>query len=442
MGGHSIAMIQIVNMINAKLSVSLKYSEFNNNTTICKLAEYIKNLKKNNDITVMYPAVNPEPDTLYEEFPLTDIQMSYLLGRQESFNMGGVCTHVYMEVETNLDILRLEDSLNKVIARHPMLYAVVEPSGKQHILKQVPRYKIDIRDISELSDCKQEEIIASERSTVSHHVFKAGEWPLIGVSALKLGDKRHYLFIEFDMLIADDSSLQIIGNEWMAFYRDENLRLPELQFTFKDYMRGLEEFKKNDIYKADKKFWLQRLNSFPNAPKLKYVNDPNEIVKPTFRRLSKVYNRERWQKIKKVSQSLGVSPSALLCAAFSEVLAYWSNEPHFAINLTEFNRYPFHQEVDSIIGDFTSVMLVEVELKEGDDFSERVKKIQKEILTNLEHRQYDAVEYIRELANKRNKIGEPIMPIVFTSMLFNNESNPWDQLGETKMGLSQTPQVF
>ena len=160
----------------------------------------------------MYPAVNPEPDTLYEEFPLTDIQMSYLLGRQESFNMGGVCTHVYMEVETNLDILRLEDSLNKVIARHPMLYAVVEPSGKQHILKQVPRYKIDIRDISELSDCKQEEIIASERSTVSHHVFKAGEWPLIGVSALKLGDKRHYLFIEFDMLIADGSSLQIIGN--------------------------------------------------------------------------------------------------------------------------------------------------------------------------------------------------------------------------------------
>lgn len=441
-GGHSIAMIQIVNMINAKLSVSLKYSEFNNNTTICKLAEYIKNLKKNNDITVMYPAVNPEPDTLYEEFPLTDIQMSYLLGRQESFNMGGVCTHVYMEVETNLDILRLEDSLNKVIARHPMLYAVVEPSGKQHILKQVPRYKIDIRDISELSDCKQEEIIASERSTVSHHVFKAGEWPLIGVSALKLGDKRHYLFIEFDMLIADGSSLQIIGNEWMAFYRDENLRLPELQFTFKDYMRGLEEFKKNDIYKADKKFWLQRLNSFPNAPKLKYVNDPNEIVKPTFRRLSKVYNRERWQKIKKVSQSLGVSPSALLCAAFSEVLAYWSNEPHFAINLTVFNRYPFHQEVDSIIGDFTSVMLVEVELKEGDDFSERVKKIQKEILTNLEHRHYDGVEFIRELANKRNKIGEPIMPIVFTSMLFNNESNPWDQLGETKMGLSQTPQVF
>ena len=49
------------------------------------------------------------------------------------------------------------------------------------------------------------------------------------------------------MLIADGSSLQIIGNEWMAFYRDENLRLPELQFTFKDYMRGLEEFKKNYI---------------------------------------------------------------------------------------------------------------------------------------------------------------------------------------------------
>lgn len=57
---------------------------------------------------------------------------------------------------------------------------------------------------------------------------------MIGISALKIENNKHYLFIiEFDMLIADGSSLQIIGNDWMAFYEDENCELPELKFTFK-----------------------------------------------------------------------------------------------------------------------------------------------------------------------------------------------------------------
>ena len=113
-----------------------------------------------------------------------------------------------------------------------------------------------------------------------------------------------------------------------------------------------------------------------------------------------------------------------------------------AINLTVFNRYPFNEEVNFLVGDFTSVMLVEIDFTTSDIFEERVKSIQKEIMKNLEHRHYDGVEFIRELARKKNRIGEPIMPFVFTSMLFNDADNPWDKLGKTIMGLSQTPQVY
>lgn len=440
-GGHSIAMMQIVNAIQSKYNVALSYSDFNENSTIEKLAKIVE-FQNGETISVKYPHITPENMTLYEEFPLTDIQMAYLLGRRESFEMGGVCTHVYLEVVTELDLLRLERSLNKVIARHPMLHAIVKADGKQRILQNVPYYRIKIQDISCSDKKQQEEAIQEERNSISHHVFEAEEWPMIGISALKIENNKHYLFIEFDMLIADGSSLQIIGNDWMAFYEDENCELPELKFTFKDYMRGMGELKKSEIYRRDKNFWMKRLDTFPDAPNIPFVTKPDLISRPHFKRLSVTFDNRKWSMIKNMAQKLKVSTSALLCAAYAEVLAYWSNQPHIGINLTVFNRYPFNKDVNFLVGDFTSVMLVEIDFTKTDIFEERVKGIQKEIMQNLEHRHYDGVEFIRELARRQNRIGEPIMPFVFTSMLFNEEENPWDKLGKTVMGLSQTPQVY
>lgn len=441
LGGHSIAMMQIVNAIQTKYNVGISYSDFNENCTIEKLAKIIE-AKRGENIISQYPEIVPEKMALYEEFPLTDIQMAYLLGRRESFEMGGVCTHVYLEIITELNLSRLERSLNQVIARHPMLHTIVENNGKQRILQEIPYYQIEVKDISSSNKKQQEEIIQEERNTISHHVFEVNEWPMIGVSALKIEDNKHYLFIEFDMLIADGSSLQIIGKDWMAFYEDEKCVIPELKFTFKDYMRGMEELKKSDVYRRDRSFWMKRLDTFPDAPNIPFIINPELISKPHFNRLSAVFDRTKWNMIKSMAQKLKVSTSALLCAAYAEVLAYWSNQPHMGINLTVFNRYPFNQEVNFLVGDFTSVMLVEIDFTKTDIFEERVKGIQKEIMQNLEYRHYDGVEFIRELARKKNRIGEPIMPFVFTSMLFNDEENPWDRLGQTMMGLSQTPQVY
>ncbi|MBE6050850.1 MAG: hypothetical protein E7214_09435 [Clostridium sp.] len=440
LGGHSIAMMQIVLQINQKLKLDISYTDFNDANTIYLVAELLEGKEEIEEEE--YPQIILDEEYLYEKFPITDIQMSYLLGRKESFNMGGVCTHVYMEIETGFDIDRLNKSLNKVIERHPMLRAVVEDDGTQHILKEDVKFKIDVIDISNLDENEKNRVIEEERDKMSHHVFKADQWPLIGVTALKLSEEKNYLYIGFDMLIADGSSLQIIGSDWMRYYKDLNANLPPLDITFRDYMIGLQKFKKSKIYENDKKYWLSKLEDFPKAPKLVYKVDPEEIEKPHFTRISKVYNRQDWKKLKEVAKKINVSPSSLLCTAFAEVLAYWSNQYRFAINFTVFNRYPFHKDVEKIVGDFTSVMLIDINLKSEDSFFERVKNVQNEVLSALEHRHYDGVEFIRKIAIRDDKIGKPVMPIVFTSMLFNGESDPWSEFGEAKMGLSQTPQVY
>ncbi|MFZ7747160.1 hypothetical protein [Bacillus velezensis] len=65
----------------------------------------------------------------------------------------------------------------------------------------------------------------------------------------------------------------------------------------------------------------------------------------------------------------------------------------------------------------------------------------------LEHRDYDGVEFIREYAKYNNlNHKSATMPVVFTSMLlgnmFNLNNNDLLNIGELKMAVSQTSQVY
>lgn len=50
-----------------------------------------------------------------KRLPLTSIQLAYLVGRNSEYEMGGVSTHAYYEVDTVLDIKDMERALNCLI---------------------------------------------------------------------------------------------------------------------------------------------------------------------------------------------------------------------------------------------------------------------------------------------------------------------------------------
>ena len=153
------------------------------------------------------------------------------------------------------------------------------------------------------------------------------------------------------------------------------------------------------------------------------------------------FTATEWSLLQNVGKKIGVSPVAMICEIYAEVLAYWSNQPCFTINFTAFNRYPCHPDVDLMIGDFTSVLLIKLDMRENDAYEERVKKLQNEINNALEHRLYDGIEIIRELSKNNPQKAEPLMPFVFTSMLYGGRF-PWNDFGKVKYSLSQTPQVY
>lgn len=172
--------------------------------------------------------------------------MAYLMGRDDKFELGGVSTHVYIEYETKLEAERFNKSINKVISRHPMLRAVILPSGQQKILDEIPEYKMEIVDLRHMDSKDQEVYILKEREEKSHQVFKTDKWPLFEFKMFRITDETNYLFFGLDMLIADGASILMIFNQIMKHYENPELNVPEIKCTFRDYMLAYNDFKNSE----------------------------------------------------------------------------------------------------------------------------------------------------------------------------------------------------
>ena len=439
LGGDSLKAQLLINRIQSLFNVKISIRDFFAQPTVA-MAGWLILTKAGEESS--YPVVEPDIENINVPFQLTDVQMAYLMGRNEQFELGGVSTHFYIEMEVTKDIGRLSASLNRVIRQNPVLRSIILKDGRQQILKEVPEYAIEVEDISMLTAEEQERRILEERERMSHCIFQTDCWPLFEFKALKLSENINQLFVGFDLLISDAASMYFIGKQLLEFYDKPELEPVETQMSFRDYALAYHKIKETEAYANDRKFWLDRIDGFPPAPALPLKQEPSCITKPHFSRVGKRIEKSKWEKLKKKAQQNNVTPSMLLCSAYAELLGFWSNQPRLTINLAAFNRYPFHEDVNKIIGDFTTVMLVDVDLQKGSTFWERARQVQDTFLKVMEHRHYDGVEFIRELSARNGSGTKAIMPVVFTSILFGGTEGSWYELGDIKMGISQTSQVY
>lgn len=376
-------------------------------------------------------------------FGVTDIQKAYLIGRNESFELGNTGTHVYREIKSKIDIGQLNLALNRTIEKHEILRTCfILGTQQQKVLDYIPTYVIDYRDISELSQERQNILINEQRAIMSHEVFDPEQWPLFNLKAFKLNDECNYIFFSFDLLIGDGFSLSIFEQDLLSFYRNPSLTA-SIDYSFKKYMVSYEEQKKTRKYLRSRNFQMDRVNEIPLGPSLPLRKSTSDVKKALFKRKECIIARERWESFKTIAQRFHVTPTTLLCTIYADVLNLWSSELDFTLNLTVFNRYPFHKDVVQIMGDFTSVILLDFDYSRILPFEKRIESVQKRILQLLSHRYFDGVSLLREIAKKRNTGTKVLTPVVFTSLITGKGTDEiQERLGEFVYGISQTPQVY
>lgn len=394
-----------------------------------------------------WPTLAVDAAARHEPFPLSDVQHAYWIGRSKGLELGNVATHYYYELSCDdLDLERFNRALCRLIDRHDMLRAVVDHDGRQRILERVPEYTIPVFDLRDRKRDEQEAQLAGVRAQMSHQQLPAHQWPLFDIRTARLTERNARVFFSWDFINLDAWSLYTICREWNTLYANAAAVLAPIGLSYRDYILAERALRDGDMYRRDHRYWWDRIERIPAAPMLP-VRPREPGQESTFTRRRFRMGHDAWEQLKARARALGITPSGILLAAYAEVLAYWSKQPHFSINLTLFSRLPLHQDVDKLVGDFTSLTLLEVDLREAASFKQRAAALQRQFLRDFEHRLVSGVEVLREWSKRKGYALQAAMPVVFTSSLVLNAADGDDaglveSFGPMVYGISQTPQVW
>ncbi|CAE6702258.1 D-alanine--D-alanyl carrier protein ligase [Xanthomonas arboricola pv. corylina] len=367
-------------------------------------------------------------------FALTEVQQAYLVGRQPGFPLGGVGAHFFVEFEVaDLDVPRFEAAWNRLIARHDMLRAVVR-EGRQQVLADVPAFTLQRHRVAHFEHAEASALYAQ----LSRQVLDPTRWPVFDVQAAEDDSGNSRVFVCLDNLLLDGLSMQILLAELEQVYADPDCALPHLEIGFRDYLSHLAGQPPSDASLA---YWQRRLDRLPAAPQLPLCRDPVAIGVPYFVRLSDRLTVGQWTALKACAKQAGLTPSALLLSAYAAVLSAWSADRELCVNLTLFDRRPLHPQIDSVLGDFTSLLLVA--WQPVTDWRASAQRLQQRLRQDLVHRDVSAIRVMRELAQRRGQ-SAAAMPVVFTSAIGFAGDRFLAQAAALKprRGISQTPQVW
>lgn len=371
----------------------------------------------------------------YEIFPLSDIQESYLVGKQLDPSNEKTGCHIYYEItEKDLNIEALNKAWNKLINHHDMLRDKVFKKGKQQIQKEAGIYEFKVYDESQFEEV---------RERLSHKLYSAEDYPLYEIAVTKKADNEYVIHVSMDEWIVDASSISLLFRQWFKLYNDEKYELEPISLTYRNHIMEKNNIKKSKKYNRDLNYWMNKLSVIDG----KALSILSKEAKVTNKRKRYEYklSKEKWGKLKDKAIEKGCSPTSLLLAIFLIICNNEIQNKSYPIILTCSDRFSLNKEIDKVVGPFISTMIYLEDKDESyKDFYEKVKKVQENLWEGNDHQTVSGIRVLRELRKEKIVGSDYIIPIVFTSILTSVKEDVSEEswFNKVSYNISQTPQVY
>lgn len=439
LGGHSLLGTRMLQRLNERFGTDLRLRDLLAAPTVRAVAALLAApaaplpADPPTGATPSAPPVDPDGT-----FPMTRVQHAYWVGRDGGYAWGSVPCHFYLEYEgVGLQVPRLEDAWNDVIARHPMLRSVTTSQGRFQELSQVPRYRIRVADLRNVDAERREAKLEAVREQVAHRPGPSDRWPLVQLRAALLPEDRVRVFLGVDVLVCDAASWWVVEADLRARYLGHALPEPPVHPAV--CTAALEARRHSAAGERAARYWRERLDTLPGPPALP-VGTPADP--PRFLRRAARLHASQWTALKASAAARSLTPTAVLLTAYADALRGWSpSDAGFCVTVTLFDRPDVHPDVDRVVGDFTSLLLHQVHDQPAQTFAARAAATQRQLFEDLDHREFTALEVAAEQAARTGE-RRPV-PVVFTSALgLDSATAHLEWMGEQVAALSQTPQTW
>jgi amino acid adenylation domain-containing protein len=349
------------------------------------------------------------------KYPLSYGQKALWLFQQINPNRIDYNLTCAVNINYNLDILILQNALNKLAKKQPIINSIFDEENGEP-------FQI-IKDSCELI-IEEKKILNCEKDNLYKEIYKEADapfdlrkGPLLVVKLFRLPDDKSILLIVSHHIISDFLSLNIFLKELRLFYEEEVkftkkiVQSNKTNYTYMDHIYSQRQFLTSTIGTKQKAYWINKLSG-----KLPVIEFPLDHPRPKFQtfngntNLVKICNK-LVSDLKELSSHEGVTLFVTLLTAFKLLIYKYTGESDILIGtpVTERSLSKFRT-----IGYFVNPVLLRTTISESISFKELMKCVNETVNEAMRNKDYPFPLLVEQLNIERDPSRFPIFQNSFT----------------------------
>ena len=341
------------------------------------------------------------------------MQAAYFIGRHSSGPLGDVDAHLYVEFEGGrIGLTRLLHAVSRLGAMHPLTRLRVSADGMQSVAPETD-LRLEIEDLRGREQPEIEALLAAKRHAWSHRGVDLAAGQAMRFGASLLPDDRIRLHVDASMVAIDPPSFRLVMED-LAVLCDEPLGTPAGAPSYFDWLdRAAADSDLRAQHRRDKRWWASQLDRIPPAPILPPADGPSR--RPESDRLAVQLDATARTALARLARTERITLASLTLGLFAAVLGRRTGDARFRLNVPMFWRPPVVGDVDRIVGEFATVLVLSVDLDGVPTLSALCRQVSERMGDALAHSAYPGVSVMRDLSRHRGSA--QAAPVVFTAAL-------------------------
>ncbi len=421
-GGHSLKAISLVLRIQREFERSIPIQEVLLHPSPRLLVRKLLTVPEQS-----YQGIEPVAESAdYEASPAQ--KRTWLLSQFEGattvYNVPGSFL-----IEGELDFEALEQSLQKVVARHDILrttFRLVDGVLRQ----KVRAYRADFFQLVEVdlrSSAQQEQALEERMAAEYSTPFDLERGPLLRAYLLRLSDQRQLFLFTLHHIISDGWSIQLFFKEllagYAAFQTGEKPTLATLPIQHKDYTHWLYQQLRGEGLSASREYWHAQFAD--EIPVLEFPTDKRRPANKTFRaqEIPLTIPSDLYRRVRDFGQQQDLTVFTLLLGALKLLLGRYAQQSDVVVGTVIAGRE--RAELVDQMGFFSNTLALRTRFSPEDRIDQFLERVKTVVQGAFQHQSFPFEYLIDELPVKRDVRRSPIFDVMMPHQnadLFTSET--------------------
>ncbi|MCW5315485.1 amino acid adenylation domain-containing protein [Nostoc sp. KVJ3] len=322
-----------------------------------------------------------------------------------------------IKLHGHLNVVALEQSLNKIIDRHEVLRTNFRTINEQpvQVIADSLILSVPVVDLTELPEDEREIACQKLAATEATQTFDLASSPLIRACVVKLKEVEHALVLTVHHIIVDGWSTGVLMRELATIYSAlcNNLspELPELPIQYADYAIWQRQWLQKEVLQTQLDYWKQLLNKAPNLLELP-TDRPRPAIQ-TYRGAVQYVelSNELSQAIANFSRQQGATLFMTLFCAYVTLLYRYTGSDDIVVGTPTANRDRL--ELEGLIGFFVNTLVMRTDLSGNPSFKELLSRVRQLTLKAYAHPDLPFEELVKALRPERDLSYTPLFQVMF-----------------------------